>query len=55
LQSIKLHQFDLAGQAHGRRQRLRIMNPYGVAQRQKEATSEELNPLSFIEMASARD
>ena len=55
LQPVKLHQFDLAGQAHGHRQRLRIMNPNGVAQWRKEASSEELNPLGFIEMTSTRE
>jgi hypothetical protein len=31
------------------------MNPNGVAQWRKEASSEELNPLGFIEMASTRE
>ena len=52
--TLQLHQLDLASQADGGGERVRVVESDGAAERWPEPTSEELHPLRFIEAAGAR-
>jgi hypothetical protein len=52
--AVGLHQFHLARQAHGGRERLRVVDADGVAERRQESAGEELDALSLIKTARAR-
>jgi hypothetical protein len=51
---IDLHQLHLAHKTHGRLQRLGVVQADGVAEGGQEASSEELDALSFVEAARSR-
>jgi hypothetical protein len=52
--AVDLHQLHLVRQAHGGRERLRVVDANGVAERQQESTSEELDALGLIKTTHAR-
>jgi hypothetical protein len=50
---VLLPELQLARQAHGRRQGLRIVDPHAEAERGKEPAGEQLDPLRLIKVPSA--